>query len=317
MAGNEEDTRGVMGRPTFLGVPQVHRGRLAGLNAVVLGVPWECATNPLEWAGSELAPSAIRRASGHYGGYLPELGFDVLGGISVGDAGDIPVAGRHPGEIFDGLASVAGDIFDSGAKPVVLGGDRALSFHVVKALAERSNGPVGVIQLGAVAEYEDVSASSGVSSGCPRRQFTALERVRPENMVYWGVRGPRNRQADFQRAEEDCAAIYTMWDMRYAGLEASLQEVLDLARKGTEKVYLTVHADIVDAAFSPGSLPEFDGLTPSELFFALRTITSAGIDGLDFVDLLPEADPSGRSPHLAVWALIHALAGVAMARQRP
>lgn len=60
-----------------------------------------------------------------------------------------------------------------------------------------------------------------------------------------------------------------------------------------------------------GGPADFNGLLPHELFSALYTIGSAGISGLDYVEVYPIQDPSSFSSHLASWAIIHALVGMA------
>ncbi len=53
---------------------------------------------------------------------------------------------------------------------------------------------------------------------------------------------------------------------------------------------------------------------PGELFRLVNQAARAGLAGLDLVEIYPPQDPQGRSAHLAVWTLVHALAGLAQAK---
>ncbi|HEX2959578.1 MAG TPA: arginase family protein, partial [Chitinispirillaceae bacterium] len=71
----------------------------------------------------------------------------------------------------------------------------------------------------------------------------------------------------------------------------------------------------IDAAFNPGGPCDFDGLTPHELFYAMRRLGQQGINGLDFVEIYPLQDGKNFSSHLAAWTMIHALAGIALGKK--
>ncbi len=117
-------------------------------------------------------------------------------------------------------------------------------------------------------------------------------------------------------AKDIGATVFTIRQIRSLGIEAVVQEALRFAQQGTQHIYVTVCSDIIDAAFNPGGPPDFNGLFPYELFYALYTLGESGIAGLDYAEVYPIQDPHSFSSHLAAWAIIHALAGLASRKSR-
>ena len=112
------------------------------------------------------------------------------------------------------------------------------------------------------------------------------------------------------------ATVYTIRDVRTLGMEAVIKEAIRIARDGTDYFYVTICSDCIDTAFNPGGPADFNGMFPSELFSALYTLGEAGMAGMDFVEVYPNQDPRSVSSHLASWAIVHALAGLASRRKR-
>ena len=148
----------------------------------------------------------------------------------------------------------------------------------------------------------------------PIHRIAGIESVRSNNIVHIGIRGPRNSKAQFEYAKEMGATIFDIGHIRKQGIQNIIQQSIEIARKGTEHIYVTICSDCIDYAYNLGGPIDFDGLYPHELFYSLNTICQSGISGLDFVEIYPTVDPRSSSSHLAVWAMIHALTGMAMKR---
>jgi len=139
--------------------------------------------------------------------------------------------------------------------------------------------------------------------------------VDPVNIVHVGIRGPRNASAQYHYAKELGSTIFTMKQVRDRGMETITREAISIAGVDTDYIYVTICSDCVDVGFNPGGPADFFGLTPGEFFTALFTIGEHGIDGLDIVEIYPQQDPNSVSSHLASWAVIYALAGIASGRK--
>ena len=297
--------------PTFLGVDRVRvPDQVAGRQVVFMGVPIEGAVTWGSYSGCELATKIIRHASARYGAFLPERGVDVLDHLHMADGGDVAVI---PGDMAASLAQVrakAGGIYGQGAMPVFFGGDHTYSPDVVAALAEWTDGPVGVIQLDSHLDNAPDFGGDKFARCAPLYRIPRLKGVRAKSVVQLGIRGPRNSPLQMALAQEAGCTVITTHQFRAQGPERTLEQALEIAHRGTRAVYLTICSDILDAAHNPGGAPDFDGLNSHELFNLVHGIAKAGIRGMDFVEIYPFQDTANRSAHLAVWTIVHALAGL-------
>jgi len=302
--------------PTMLGGrPALSPGEMAGLDVVFLGLPWEGTLTWGGFSGCELATKTIRHASARYGTYLPEYDLDAGEFLSLGDGGDLAVIPGDPEATMAAIRAKVAEVYLSGALPFLFGGDHSTTPEAVAALAERTGGRVGVLHLDAhldnMPEYRD----DPYARCSPLHRIINQKGVRSQSVVHFGIRGPRNSPFQAQLARESGARIMTIREIRQKGLENALQEALDLVHQGTEAVFLTVCSDILDAAHNPGGPPDFGGLTSGELLELTYQAAARGIKGMDFVEVYPLQDPQGRSSHLAVWAFVHALVGLAASRR--
>ena len=299
--------------PTMLGGEPVDLSREgAGPEIVFLGVPWE---GTLTWGGysaCELATKTVRHASARYGAYLPEYGVDAARHLNWGDAGDVAVTPGDPEATMAAVREAAKRIYRRGAMPFMFGGDHSYTPEAVAALAGAVSGKVGVIHLDAHLDNMDQYQDDPYARCSPLYRILHLEGVRPQAVVHFGIRGPRNSPYQAALAQEMGARVMTMKEVRDLGVGPAVEEAIALAHQGTEAVYLTICSDILDAAHNPGGPPDFGGLTSHELFQVVHQVTRAGIRGMDMVEVYPLQDPHHRSSHLAVWTFVHALVGLAL-----
>jgi agmatinase len=107
---------------TFLKAPYVEDVRLCGnYDVAVLGVPFDGGTTYRP--GTRFGPQDIRKISALYGPYNFELGVDLRESITVGDLGDVFTIPANIEKTFDQITKAVGHVYQSGAFPVVLGGD--------------------------------------------------------------------------------------------------------------------------------------------------------------------------------------------------
>src|SRR5512133_2817484 len=118
---------------TYMRAP--HVTELAGVDAVVYGIPFDTATSYR--TGPRFGPEAIRSASALIRPYHPVLDVDVVGSLSIADFGDVPVSagarGRTDGQIETALEPIG----EAGVFPLALGGDHSVTLPELRALAKR------------------------------------------------------------------------------------------------------------------------------------------------------------------------------------
>jgi len=299
------------GIPSFIGMPVIQeKNKIKDYDIVIMGAPWEGVVTWGSYSGCELATKSIRAASIRYSGFLPEMGFDIFDYLKVGDYGDVPTV---PGDIsttLDNIQKKAGDIYQQGAIPITFGGDHSISIPVVRALADHTDGNVGIVHLDAHMDNMDIYEGEIYARCCPLHRIYEIENVNPKNVVHMGIRGPRNNPKQVEIAKEKGATIITSFEMRLNGIEAAVKKALEVAQDGTEAVYVTVCFDVLDVAFNPGGSADFNGLTSFELSLVLHKLATAGIHGFDIVEIYPPSDVNNVSSHAAVWMSLYVMSGI-------
>ncbi len=137
--------------PTYGGALSFMRRRysrdLAGVDAVVWGIPFDSATT--NRPGARFGPRAIRLASSIFDGdpQYP-FGFDLFETLAVVDYGDCGFDYGRPMEVADEIERQAAAIIGAGAQLFSLGGDHFVTYPLIKAHAKRY-GKLALIQFDA------------------------------------------------------------------------------------------------------------------------------------------------------------------------
>jgi Arginase/agmatinase/formimionoglutamate hydrolase, arginase family len=303
--------------PTFLGVPRITDSKeMTGNDVIFLGVPWEGTITWGSYSGCELSPKTIRHAAARYGGYLPEIDLDFFDYLRVADAGDVTVIPGNEIATMQSVENKTAEIVSAGAIPFLIGGDHSFTPAAIKALGRSIKGKIGVIHFDSHFDNAESFGNDVYPRCSPLHHIANIPNVKKTSIVQIGIRGPRNSKRQMEYARELGVKVLTIQAIRHRGFDAVLDETIAAARDGTKAIYVTICSDIIDAAFNPGGPCDFDGLTPHELFYALRRIGEGGMSGLDFVEIYPLQDPNGFSSHLAAWTFIHALAGIALGKRK-
>ena len=298
--------------PSFLGTSVLDLDRLPrGYDVIFAGVPWEGTVTWGSFSSCELAPRTVRHASARYGGFLPEYQLDIFDHLRMGDVGDISVVPTRSQKTMDNVFKMAQAIYQAGSIPFTIGGDHSFSPEIVRALGERGKGRVGIVHFDAHLDNSESFGPDRYPRCGPIYRMSKLDSVRTQSVVHIGIRGPRNSKAQYEYAKTMGSTIYNNLQIRELGIERVIDEAVAIAKRDTERFYVTICSDCVDIASNAGGPIDFDGLQPWELFSSLFRLGQEGLSGLDFVEIYPLSDPRSISSHLAAWAMIHALAGLA------
>ena len=301
---------------SFLGVDVLNQNGLKnGYDIIFTGVPWEGTITWGSFSGCEFAPRVIRHSSARYGGFLPEYEIDLFDYLKIGDAGDVVINTNDPAETMKNVFHAMDRIYKNNSIPFVLGGDHSFTQEIIKALAENSEGNIGVLHFDSHFDNSQSFGSDEFPRCGPIHRITQIEKVRKNSIVHIGIRGPRNSPAQLEYARSMGAKIFNIREIRRRGIDVVIDEAINIAGEKTKHLFVTICSDCIDAAYNPGGPADFNGLFPHELFSALYRLGETGIAGLDYVEIYPNQDPHAFSSHLASWGIIHALAGLA-ARKR-
>lgn len=303
--------------PSFLGVPVISSKNIPkGFDVIIVGVPWEGTITWNSFSGCELAPRSIRHASARYGGFLPEHNIDLFDYLKIADIGDIEVDPNNSEKTMQNIFGIANKIYKVGSIPFAIGGDHSFTPAIVKGLAKNTKTKIGVIHFDA--HFDNLkNFGHDLYPRCgPIYGISQIKNVKKNSIVQIGIRGPRNSKFQYDLAKRMGTRIYDIEEIRRRGISSIIEEAILIAKKGTEEFYVTICSDCVDVAYNSGGPIDFNGLRPDELFFALFRLGEEGLAGLDFVEVYPMIDPRSISSHLASWAIIYALAGLASRKKK-
>jgi arginase len=130
----------------------------------LIGVPYDASSSYLR--GSIGAPPEIRRAlECEAGNWWSELGVDTR--PLLADVGDIVVPnepGSHARAIIE--RDIAA-LVQTGARPIVLGGDHSITYPVIRGVAAAHARPFCILHIDAHADLYDVFEGDRFSHACP------------------------------------------------------------------------------------------------------------------------------------------------------
>jgi agmatinase len=286
----------------------------------IFGVPWDGGAS-LGRPGSRYAPAKVREALCWIGNRIQDQKIAAVEkqavidfeDVCVRDFGDVDVFCSDFQKTFNRIARKASGMLDRGFIPLVIGGDHSITFPLIEEIHRRCEGNIGLIQLDAHLDLLEESARQGkFSHSSEIRRALELERVHAKNLVQIGVRGfnyPKN--LEFVRAEK--ITQFTPQHVRDAAVADIADRALEIAGRGTERIYLTVDIDVIDPAYAPGcGANEPGGLTVAEVE-ALVDRFAPHVACFDVVEVNPLFDVNDVTASVAAKLLFDFIVSCAMA----
>ncbi|MBT6140062.1 MAG: agmatinase [Rhodospirillaceae bacterium] len=303
-----------VGHCTFAKSPPCLDWTAIDADVAVLGVPYDMGTQYRP--GARLAPRAIREAStlfsfGHAGAYDYEDDTVYLepDKVRMVDIGDADMVHTDSEACRANTEAAVRAILASGAMPVVLGGDHAISAPCIAAFSE--HGPVHVVQIDAHLDFVDERHGVRYGHGNPMRRASEMDHV--TGLSQFGIRNvsSSNRQ-DHDDARAAGSTILSVRQVRALGREGVLAKIPDGAR-----YYVTIDIDGFDPSIAPGTgTPSHGGFLYYEVLEIMQGLASKGdVVGIDLVEVAPPYDPSGITSILAAQLLMNMIGFVFKARE--
>jgi len=279
---------------TFARCPHV-AGVLDGVDAAVLGVPFDTATSMRP--GARFGPAAIRDASLLLRPWHTHQRVDVFGSLSIVDRGDLRVTPGNAERTTAQIAEQLEPVVRAGVVPLVLGGDHSIVLGELRAHAA-VHGPLGVVLLDAHADTWDHYYGERYFHGTPFRRALEEGVIDPHRSLLAGMRGSLYAASDLDEPRSwgfeivPCDELRTWTPARYA------QRVRE--RIGDDPAYLSFDIDALDPAFAPATgTPEVAGLLIHEAIAFLRALRGVRFTGYDIVEVAPAYDTAGQTTALA------------------
>jgi agmatinase len=222
---------------------------------------------------------------------------DVLGGLRIIDWGDVVLSPGNVPRALGQLAEQLTPLVESGAVPLVLGGDHSIALGELRALAAR-HGPLGLVLLDSHADTWDDYRGERYFHGTPFRRALEEGLLAPDRSLLAGMRGPLYRKQDLADARDLGFELIQWHELR--GLEPA-----EYARRARDRVsdgpaFLSFDIDFLDPAFAPATgTPEAGGPSTAQAFDLLRSLAGMRFAGFDVVEVSPPYDDPGQTTAIA------------------
>ena len=238
--------------------------------------------------------------------------------------------GRADAKYLDDIAAacrrtkdLVSEVLESGAFPLVLGGDHSLSIGSVAGVAEhyRKRGkPIGLIWLDAHADMNDPQStpsgnihgmSLAVLLGRGPKELVDIggpeAALSPEHTSIVAARDIDPTEAELTKASG--VRVFTMSEVDERGMGACIEEAMARATAGTAGFHLSFDLDALDPQVAPGvGTPVKGGVTYREAHLVCEKAARTGkLLSMDVVELNPVLDSENRSALVAVGLIASAL----------
>ncbi|MFF0446908.1 agmatinase [Streptomyces sp. NPDC004609] len=272
------------GLATFARLPRIED--VPAADVAVVGIPFDSGVSYRP--GARFAPAAVREASRLLRPYNPALDVSPFASVQVADAGDIPVNPFNIGEAVATVEEQVGELMNTGASVVTVGGDHTLSLPLLRAAARR-HGPVALLHFDAHLDTWDTYFGEPYTHGTPFRRAVEEGILDTEALSHVGTRGPLYGKADLDEDQRLGFGIVTSSDVMRRGVDEVVDQLR--ARIGDRPLYVSIDIDVLDPAHAPGTgTPEAGGLTSRELLEILRGLKGTRLIGGDIVEVAPAYD---------------------------
>jgi agmatinase len=249
----------------------------------VLGVPFDGAAGFRK--GAAFAPPRLRELSTRLS-CSSEEGVPLT--LGVKDYGDLEPLLDWAGyfqEVEDRAAEVLRHPL-----ALFLGGDHSVAIPLTQAFSKSMNGPIGVLHFDAHPDLFDVYRGHRWGHACTARRVLELPNLRPQHLVFVGLRSIAGPEWDFLQA---CPVIprITARDWYREGTDAVAEQVMERLAD-VESVYITIDIDGLDASCAPGTgYPEAAGPSSRDLVELVRQVVGRlPVRALDVVEVAPPLD---------------------------
>ena len=265
-------------------------------------------TSSLSPRSGRSTPLAVRAALEKFSTWSFEDRVDLAERVAVHDRGDVP----------DADSDAAGDVLrshfadDAAGLWILLGGDNALTWRALSAMAQGQLGGWGLVTLDAHLDMRE-----GRSNGSPVRQLLD-EGLPGAHVVQVGLADFSNSSVYARYAQSQGVTVIARHELRRRGVAAACEQAIAVAGAHGRPVYVDIDVDVCDRSVAPGCPAATPGgLSADEVREFVRLISAnSQVRALDVTEIDVERDASDeRTVRLAALLVLEALTGYL--RRRP
>jgi agmatinase len=263
---------------TFLGIAR--RDREAAF--VIAGIPFDIGTT--NRAGARFGPQAIRRASAMLVDGAHPVHWVEPAAMPLADIGEFEIA---LGDIEKSLALIEAQAADC-EHLVALGGEHGITLPLLRVLAKRRGGPLGLVHFDAHVDTWPDNFGQVYGHGSVFLHAIREGVLDPRRIVQIGIRSPVQREV-WDWTVGQGVTILPAADVHETGAAAIAERIRAVV--GDAPCYLSFDIDALDPAAAPGTgTPEIGGLATWQAQAILRRLGGLRFAGMDLVEVAPAYD---------------------------
>ena len=270
--------------------PRAEELREAAAKAAIYGIPFDSTSISRT---ANYGPRGMREVSCQFLTYNATLDFDLADALSPVDCGDCDLALANPAVTFERAKADLLEILEAEALPVTLGGDHSVTIPAVRAVREHVENP-GLVLIDTHLDTAPDVGGEELNHCCPITRAVDAG-FDPERMVLIGMSGWMNPKTEIEYCRERGIRVIWLEEIWEKGTAWAVEEAVNVARAGSDGVYLTFDVDSLDAAHGAATCcPTPGGLTSREAIELVRGVAAGGLLGVDIVEVAPslEATPA-------------------------
>ncbi|GES25130.1 agmatinase [Acrocarpospora pleiomorpha] len=307
---------------TFLGVDRcdlTDPSSFAEADVVIVGAPFDGGTS--NRPGARFGPQALRQACYlSHDGSRPSMALrvDGLKDLKVLDAGDVEC---YSGDLENSIKDIEAAVYtiaQSGAIPVILGGDHTIALPDARGVARHHGfGRISMIHFDAHADTGEIEFGHLYGHGQPMRRLIESGAIRGDRFLQLGLRGYWPGPEILSWMAQQNMRSYEMTEIVARGLPDCLTEAFTIALDDCDGIFLSVDIDVCDPGHAPGTgTPEPGGLTARELLDTVRRICyELPVLGVEIVEVAPPYDHADITAFLGNRVVLEALSAIARRRE--
>lgn len=303
------------GPPTFGGFPLAltPEDLVAGeVDVAIVGAPLNMGSG---WRDSGGQSTAMLRLFGRPMGSEDQyVQVDASKVLNIVDYGDIAIDNASTERSMQHVREVVREIAETGAVPIIIGGDHSLEYPNVAALADiYGKERVSVIHFDA--HYDAWWGGPHlISHGTPVYRLINEGHVRAADYIQVGLRSSGPDKTGFKWMREQGMRYHNMGEIERRGWDAVLDRVIAEASEEGRKLHISFDIDVLDPAYMVGTgTPVSGGLHMREAIPVVRRLCAESIVvSFDLVEFHPALDPTYQTAINSASIVKACLTGLAM-----
>lgn len=238
--------------------------------------------------------------------------------LTMVDYGDIAIDNASTERSMQHVREVVREIVETGAVPIIIGGDHSLEYPNVAALADvygKEN--VSVIHFDSHYDAWWADDAHLINHGYPVYRLISEGHVRAADYIQVGLRSNGVSEAAFRWMRESGMRYHNMAEVEIRGWDAVIDRVVAEASEEGRKIHISFDIDVLDPAFTVGTgTPVPGGINMREAITMVRRLCAeSNVVGFDLVELHPALDPTYRTTLNSAHIVKSCLVGLAMNRK--